>query len=399
MKRHKNKSSIIKFIFAFLLFFSLILFVLYFMSSSPKIIMSYVVSEDTILSTDNIQSTQQFRDKINGLNVVAYAFSHVTPDGEISVNDHGFRVGLFDFFSLLHDNKNDLKKIISIGGADDKTSFFYAIKNIENFVTSACEILDRYKLSGLDLDFEISRPYTPEEAKLFADLVAKLRNKLGPNLLISIPTVIDQETLRSMGTGNWSIIAKNADFISMMCYDLISPFSGPAYTAFASNLYLVPNSSKQWTNAHVSCDQSIHYLIKLGVPPAKIVLGVPAYAISFGGVDVNNHGLFQPSIPAQTPTFDDMGAGLLRYSTVLNLNKTGFKERISISNGYVNGIWSYSQENHQFITFDNPKSVQDKIDYVLKNNLAGIMIWRIGQDVPIDNKDSLLKTIVEGLHQ
>jgi chitinase len=396
MMMHKNK---LKIIFGFSLFFLLVISMLYFLSSSPKIIMSYVVPEDTLLSPNNIQSIQQFRDKINNLNVVAYAFLHVNPDGTISVNDNDFRVGIFDFFSLSHSDHHDLKKIISFGGADDKTSFFYAIRKAENFVSSTQELLARYKLSGVDLDFEIGRPYTSEEANLFADLIVNLRKKLGNNILISVPTIIDQETLLSMGGDNWKKIAKNADFISMMCFDLISPFNGRAYTGIASNLYLVPNASKQWTNAHVSCDQSIHYLITLGVPAAKILLGIPAYAISYGGVDANNNGLFQSSVPAQTPMLDDMGAGLLRYSTVLDLNKAGFKDHILISNGYVNGVWSYNRENHQFITFDNPKSVQDKMDYVLKNNLAGVMMWRIGQDVPIDNKGSLLKTIVEGLHQ
>ena len=287
-----------------------------------------------------------------------------------------------------------MKKIISLGGADDRKSFFYAIKNVDNFVSSAHLLIEKYQLAGFDLDFEINRPYTVEEAKLFADVVAKLRQKLGSKTFITVPTIIDQETLKSMGKDNWKIIANNANFISMMCYDL----SSPDYTEFASNLYLVPNAPKPLHNATLSCDQSIKYLIALGVPPAKIVLGIPAFAISSGGVRAVNDGLFQPSDKAQAPTFDDMGKGLLRYSTVRHLNKLGFERHLSMSNGNVDGVWLYNPEQHQFITFDNPQSVHEKVDYVLKNKLGGVMMWRIGQDVSIENKESLLKTIAEGLH-
>lgn len=381
--------------------------------------------EDQVLaSLKNVGDNQQFKDKIDHLNILAYAFLKVNSDGKIIFNENELglsekninfcrqnkvickqsknqfaHIGSFDFFYFLHNQSQHLKKIVSLGGADDKTSFFYVIKNADNFVNSVGAIIDEYQLSGLDFDFEINRPYTPDEAKLYADIIAKLRKRIGTKKLISMASIIDQETLQSMGADNWKLIAKNADFISLMCYDLISPFNQPAYTEFASNLYLIPNEFKFLHNANSSCDQSINYLTTLGVPITQIVLGIPAYAIAYGGVGSKNDGLFQPSIPSQTPAFDDMGKGLLRYSTVLNLNKKGFKEHISMSNGYVNGVWSYNPETLQFITFDNPESIRDKVDYVLQNNLAGVMMWRIGQDVPISNKRSLLKTIVEGLHR
>ena len=220
---------------------------------------------------------------------------------------------------------------------------------------------------------------------------------MGDQRFISLATIIDPETLHSLGRENWQSISENVNVVSMMCYDLASASIKPAYSEFASNLYRVPDAPKMLSNANLSCDESIHYLQTLGVPAAKIVLGVPAYGVALGGVGAEHQGLFQPFNPEETPVFDDMGKGLLRYSTVLKLKKAGFNQYVTEVDGHVNGVWLYHFDKQQFVTFDNPDSIRVKVDYVLKNNLAGIMMWRIGQDAAITHKASLLRMIVDEL--
>jgi chitinase len=259
-------------------------------------------------------------------------------------------------------------------------------------------LIQTYGLSGVDLDFEINRPYRADEAKRYAELVAQLRRQLGDTAVISLATIIDTETLRSFGAANWKVIADNVSFVSMMCYDLVSSKSGSA-SGLASNLYVVPNAPPSLPNANMSCNKSIHYLITLGVPAHKIVLGIPAYAIAFGSVGLANDGLFQAVNPDERPAFDDMGKGLLRYSTVVTLNTQNFYAHDSQVAGVVNGVWLLNAKTQQFITYDNPDSVKAKMDYIVNNNLAGVMMWRIGQDVPIDNKQSLLRAVVKGAYK
>lgn len=380
---NKKNPDVMRFIFITILFIILLIMVEFF-STPPLIIMSYFVPEDN--------HNKQFRDKLDRLNVIAYAFLHANQDGAVILQ--GSAEADLKRFSSLNNQQTRLKKIVSIGGADDKTSFFYAIKNPDHFVNSISKVIDHYKLSGLDLDFEIDRLFTPEEANGYVELIDQLRKKLGPKKLLSMTTIIDQATLQSMGRDNWSNISNHVNFVSMMCYDFISPVSQPPYTAIASNLYPIKTAPRLLPNANSSCDQSITYLTMLGMPVSKIILGIPAYAVAYGGVTPENDGLFQPFNPAQTPVFDNMGQGLLRYSTVLHLNKKGFKEHTIMSNGDINGVWSYNQDKRQFITYDNPDSIRNKIHYILKKKLAGVMMWRVGQDVPIDHAQSLLKAIV-----
>ena len=417
-----KKHSILLPIFCISLLLLLLIVLLNVFSSPPKIIMSYFVPENAFYAQHvKMNDSRELQKRIDRLTVIAYAFLKLSPDGKIIFgendlsrsesgkyicknnlvicNNPTLTIGNFNYFSSFQNQNHRLEKIISFGGADDKTSFFYAIEHPDSFANSLNTVIKEFHLSGIDLDFEINRLYTREEAIKYAILVTKLRKKLGPNTFISLATIIDPETLLSLGKDNWKVIAENVDGISMMCYDLISPFSKPSNTQFSSNLYLVSNAPKFLQNANQSCNKSILYLASLGVPKAKIILGVPAFAIAFGGVNPTNHGLFQSSDLAKTPSFDDMGKGLLRYSTVLSLRKAGFNQYTALSNDHIVGVWSYNPESHQFITFDTPRSVRDKTRYVLKNKLAGIMLWRMGQDMPVNDKESLLKTIAEDLGQ
>jgi chitinase len=49
-------------------------------------------------------------------------------------------------------------------------------------------------------------------------------------------------------------------------------------------------------------------------------------------------------------------------------------------------LWSY----------DDPQSIGLKCDYVVENNLAGVMIWDVAGDL-IDDQQELLKTVADRL--
>lgn len=52
--------------------------------------------------------------------------------------------------------------------------------------------------------------------------------------------------------------------------------------------------------------------------------------------------------------------------------------------------YAYHSENSTFLSYDNPKSLEAKVDYVNKQGLAGFMVWSLEMD---DSKHTLLKTI------
>lgn len=369
----------------------------------------------------NIARNQDFAEKINFLNVIAYAFLHVNKNGvvhfqnsqiDLSLADLEFckphqnicndsdnkfhpQFGNFNAFAKLQNKSNTLKKIISIGGAGDPDSFYYAINNVDNFVNSVTDILNYYHLAGVDLDFEINALFSAEQATSYAQLVAKLRNKLGNAALISMAVPADTGTLDSIAAKNWREIARNVNFISVMCYDFHMPSAKSQYTGYNSNLYPDPNEPDNFY--HINCDQSIKHLISLDVPADKIVLGYPSYAISYGGVAVTNHGLFQSFDFEATPTFDEKGTGRLRYTTVLKLLNSGFKEYVTFYKNKPSAVWAYNPETQQFLSYDNTQLIREKANYIKKNYLAGAMVWLINYDASSDSDESLLVTMAKNL--
>lgn len=380
--------------------------------------LSYPISGSINNQGKTVQN-YDLQEKLNLINLLAYAFLHVNKEGIVHFQDsyidlekrdvafcnknrqicmdsyHKYNpaLGNFDAFSKLENNHKSLKKIISIGGAGDSNSFYYAINHVSNFVNSVATIIKNYNLNGVDLDFEINALFTPNQAKKLSGLVEQLRIKLGKSAIIILTTAPDMGTLQSIGMKNWEIIAKSASFVSIMGYEFHSAFYKPYYTGYNSNLYPDPNEPELHYYYPISCDQSIEYLTFLGVPSTKIILGFPVYGLSYGGVAPANNGLFQKFNPKLTPSFDNKGPGRVEYKTILKLLHAGFTEHASYFNGHISGVWAYNPNTKQFISFDNTRLVAEKANYIKSKKLAGAMCWLINYDAPATSKNSLLKAL------
>lgn len=362
------------------------------------------------------QKNKDLSGKLSAINVLAYAFLQVDDNGyadfsrpmvDLSQDDlthfckshkvncpkmaPNVLLGNFDAFSKLNNRNKDLKKIISIGGAGSEKSFLNAINHPNNFIKSVISIIKYYRLNGIDLDFELYSLFTEKQAHDYTQLIKNLRLSLGQQYFISIETPPDNETLKSIGRNNWTIIANNA-YVSIMGYEFHSYLYTPYYTANNSNLYSDPNEPNVKGFYHISDDQSVKYLTYLGVPANKIILGIPAYFHAYGEVGVKNHGLYQPFNPHQTPLFD-YGKGKGSYILMQKLLKNGFVSHEILMNGKISAVYAYNAQDDQWISYENEKSVAAKVKYVIKNNLAGLMMWNIKQDLPANNTRSLLMSI------
>lgn len=353
--------------------------------------------------------------KLNFLHVLNYAFFHVDKKGglhfhdsyvDLAQSDYAFctmhrnicldsnnqyhpQLGNFSAFAHLQNDAKNLKKLISIAGADDKNSFNNAILHIPTFVNSVSLVVSYYHLDGIDLDFELNT-FTPQQAKGYAELVTALRKKLDAKALIVV--TMGSEVIR-INKNNLKIIAKDASFIALMCYSFHTPSYSPYYTGYSSNLYVDPNAPRISGYNRISCNQLIKYLLALGVPSRKIILGYPSYAVAYGGVQNKNNGLFQPFNPHKTPVFDlkVKDPGTAPYRIISKLIASGFSEHFSYHNGRINGVWAYNPQTQQFLSYDNQQLVREKAEYVNKNNLGGLMTWLVENDVPVTSEESLLK--------
>ena len=122
-----------------------------------------------------------------------------------------------------------------------------------------------------------------------------------------------------------------------------------------------------------------------GVPPGKILLGVPFYGHVWGQVADRDHGLFQPGKPAPD--------GYAPYRTVAGT---------IASDGYVR-YWDpvakvpylYNAKTQTFVSYEDQESLAAKCNYVLSHKLGGVMFW----DYSSDPSGTLLRALDVDLHK
>lgn len=126
------------------------------------------------------------------------------------------------------------------------------------------------------------------------------------------------------------------DFISLQCY-------GPSVKYFSYEAYT----------------DIINEVIKYGIPATKLVPGVPFFATTG-----------KPG--EQVAYYDLVNNGGLLDSTI---DKVSYK-----GTNYV---------------FNGKQTIRKKTQYIVKNNLKGLMSWDLATDVTLSNNMSLLKTVKE----
>jgi len=224
-------------------------------------------------------------------------------------------------------HKSNVKVLISIGGGGvsgnkTKCAQYYALiasPNRASFVAKLAKCIEDHHLDGLDVDLE-----GPAINKDYAAMISDLSSTLKPQGKLLTAAV-------SEGYGG-DQISKDAlgafDLVNVMAYDATGPWT--------------PTRPGQ----HSSIDfakQQVAYWLGRGVPKSKLVLGVPFYGWGFG---------------------DAFTQGGYSYSQLVDKYP---------------GAEMLDQEGST-IWYNGIPTIQAKTQYVLDQDLAGVMIWSLNQD-------------------
>ena len=160
-----------------------------------------------------------------------------------------------------------------------------------------------------------------------------------------------------------------ADKVNVMSYDLVHGYS--TETGHHTALYSNPKQKE-------STDNAIQYMIKIGIPRNKIVIGAAFYARVWENVPPENNGLYQAGHFKTGIPFKD-------FSTRLK----GFQRYWDET---TQAPYAYNSSEKLFATFDDEKSVAIKTKYVIDQKLNGIMFWELNEDKLSDGLvDSMYK--------
>ncbi|XP_066255008.1 probable chitinase 2 [Euwallacea similis] len=271
-----------------------------------------------------------------------------------------------------------LKVSLAIGGWNEGSANYSKLaaepSRRSKFVSSSVDFIRKYNFDGLDLDWEFpgKRGGSPDDKLNFLLLVKELKAAFRKyNLLLTAAFGAGKDTIDIAydveGLGVY------LDFIHVMCYD----YHGAWDQKTGAN---APLRSTDVLNVEFT----INYMMKLGAPMNKLVLGVPLYGRTFilpepiepGSVRKPRLGMASTSVGFQGPLTRE--SGFMGYNEIcLEVkNKTAPWRK----------YWDpesrtpFAVRGAQLITYDDERSIFEKVQFAMENNLGGIMVWSVDTD-------------------
>jgi len=180
-----------------------------------------------------------------------------------------------------------LKVLLAVGGWEEGAKKYSDMaaspEHRRSFAQSALEMIHEYGFDGLDLDWEYpgheGRGGRPEDKDNFTELLKELRRLFDNKTAGLLLTSAFGAAPRTAKSGyDLKEVSKYLDHLHLMCYDYHGTWDGKTghNAPLRGSLSLLPEGQKEET-----AEDSVDYYLGEGVPPEKLVLGVPFYGRTF----------------------------------------------------------------------------------------------------------------------
>jgi spore germination protein len=209
-------------------------------------------------------------------------------------------------------------------------------------VANILRTLRDWRMTGVHIDFEMVQP---QDRQALTDFMRELYGTLhaaGFEITMAVPSKTRESLSDSWaGAFDYGALSRYVDQMMLMTYD--EHWSGgPAG----------PVASVGWV------EKVVAYALSAGVPPEKLVLGIPAY-----GYDWPRRGTGRAvSYETATQIARDNGQSIQWDSTAK--------------------VPYFRYGDGRQVWFENRQSLSHKLALVSKYNLGGIALWRLGQEDP-----------------
>ncbi|MCH9611815.1 MAG: hypothetical protein S4CHLAM102_02890 [Chlamydiia bacterium] len=332
---------------------------------------------------------------------------HLTGDYTVQPVEWNDISVLYPQIQALKEKNPDLKTHISIGGwsfndpndpngAGEYTYRLFSEMAASSdgrsqFIQSAIDYAHQHGFDGIDLDWEypgdLTRGGTAEDFANFVTLLSEMDDackSASPALVLSyasaaiVPTGCPEEYHQAPSKYfEWlKDCSDHLDHVNIMAYDYHGAFDVPKLTGVNAPLYHDTNPDSTMYIA-----KTVENYLAGGVPASKMVLGMPTYGHSFGGVSGMSEGDAGPGKP-----FTQAGAagpstltpGFLAYFEIADMTADGtltFGTDSTTSTAY-----GYNLSTQEWVSFDTPDTIALTAQYINEQGLMGGMFWAVDDD-------------------
>lgn len=309
---------------------------------------------------------------LNTLDVVNGAFLYFGSNGEIKGPENYVKA----INIILGDaHAKGIRVLVTLGAQSANTdesqnSIISVIAGTEGLrIKFAQELLDfvvQNHLDGVDMDWETPKGDDIQNYTLLMKEIYETFKAYDSELLVT----------SAIGAGPWlpnnydlENSAKYHDYINMMSYDLQNPNRSTHHSA------LYKSTKGYFWQTGCCVDDTVKIYMSYGVPKEKIIIGAPFYGRKFiNTLGIGKAGTADGSINQQ---------GIQNY---LEVATEQWDDECKVP-------YIYIAESKTFITYENPRSIACKMEYVKEKELGGIMYWQNAHDY----NDLLIGVINENL--
>ncbi len=317
-----------------------------------------------------------------------YAFADATVSGGCEIYDSWAALdkdgGNFQLLSDLRDANPHLKTLISLGGwtlSGEFSDIAATAQGRNRFAADCVDFMVTHGFDGIDVDWEYpggggldGNAASPDDTENFTLLLQALRDELdsvvGPSALLTIAGPGGASKIANIQVAEVGAVV---DWINVMAYD----FHGGWELTTGFNAPLYPASDSVFsTEDEANSDAAMQAWLAAGVPSDKLVMGAPTYGRGWSGVGSAADGLFQSATGSPMGTWE---AGSWSYQDLVDnyIGQPGWT-RSWHEESLV--PWLYNADRGIFITYDDTESLGHKLDYILDEDLGGIMFWELSED-------------------
>jgi spore germination protein YaaH len=307
--------------------------------------MSYLYFGNTQSYISQVDRTQ------GNLSLVSPSYFDLNANGSLKVTTQ------FDPYFVKEMHTRGIKVVPFLSNHWDRTLGREALANREQLSTQIADFILKNNLDGVQVDIE---NVTDIDRDNYTDLVRLLRQKLPVEKEVSVAVAANPNGWKKgwHGSYDYKELTKYSNYLMIMAYD--ESYSGGPEG---------PVASYGWV------ERSIQYALNQGVPPEKVVLGIPFYGRYWkegdptGGIGISNVRV------------DEM---LAKYGGTVVFDQTSKspKATITIKEGdpttVIAGRTLIAGTYHMW--YENNESIKSKLELIHKYNIKGTGSWSLGQE-------------------